>query len=297
MKLSSKQALDKAREAQSAGHNETAEKIYRAILKTQPKNAEANYQLGVLLESHGDYNSALVPFKTALEITPSNSKFLVSYLENLISAKKFSSATEFIENVSKRGFNLELIESYRRKLVDATADSSIQKSSSSPSHLAKTKINSSDSVPPEEEVETLIVSYNRGEFDKARNLASALTTNYPNHPTGWNILGAALGQLGRYEEAAAVGERLTSLLPRDHSAFTNLGTTYASLGKLEEALTCHQRALNLKPDFAEAHCNLGFALKDLKRHDEALKSFNESLKFQPKLAQANVGLGLVFECS
>ena len=67
MKLTVKQALQHGIKAQKAGKSQEAERLYRAILKTQPKHPDANHNLGVLSVQFNQLAGSLPYFKAALE--------------------------------------------------------------------------------------------------------------------------------------------------------------------------------------------------------------------------------------
>lgn len=74
----------------------------------------------------------------------------------------------------------------------------------------------------------------------------------PNAPEVHNMLGAALGQLGRPAESQQHLEQAVTLSPTYASAMVNLGISYAVQGKLTQAAQAWTRALELEPGNREA---------------------------------------------
>ncbi|MDP4796381.1 MAG: tetratricopeptide repeat protein [Rhodospirillales bacterium] len=70
MELTVEQALRQGVAAHEEGNLQEAERIYRAILQSQPLHPDANYNLGVLAVSVNKTVAALPLFKTALEANP-----------------------------------------------------------------------------------------------------------------------------------------------------------------------------------------------------------------------------------
>ena len=70
MKLTIEQALYQGIGAHKAGKLEEAERLYRAILQSQPVHPDANHNLGVIAVSVNKADVALPLFKTALEANP-----------------------------------------------------------------------------------------------------------------------------------------------------------------------------------------------------------------------------------
>ena len=74
--------IDEALQQGIAAHKE--EKLYRAILQSQPNHPDANHNLGVLAVAEGKVEAALPYFKTALEANPKVEQFWLSYINALI---------------------------------------------------------------------------------------------------------------------------------------------------------------------------------------------------------------------
>ena len=67
MDLTLDEALKQGIEAHNAGQIQEAERLYTAILKSQPNHPDANHNMGVLAAGVGKVQEALPFFKTALE--------------------------------------------------------------------------------------------------------------------------------------------------------------------------------------------------------------------------------------
>ena len=85
MKITIHQALLKAIIAHKSGEIQEAEKLYKAILRTQPNNADANHNMGVLVVGSGNSREALPFFKAALNCNSNVMQFWISYINTLIS--------------------------------------------------------------------------------------------------------------------------------------------------------------------------------------------------------------------
>ncbi|HET6962450.1 MAG TPA: tetratricopeptide repeat protein, partial [Terriglobia bacterium] len=62
--------FDEARRQQEAGRYVEAEKLYRAVLKVQPKSVPALTNLGVVLARQGKYGEAVTAYKKVLRLDP-----------------------------------------------------------------------------------------------------------------------------------------------------------------------------------------------------------------------------------
>ena len=93
--------IDEALQQGIAAHKE--EKLYRAILQSQPNHPDANHNLGVLAVAEGKVEAALPYFKTALEANPKVEQFWLSYINALIKEKQFEGAKQLLEQAKKHG--------------------------------------------------------------------------------------------------------------------------------------------------------------------------------------------------
>ena len=100
MELTIEQALRQGIAAHKEGKIQEAERLYRAILQSQPTHPDANHNLGVLAVSVNKAEAALPFFKTALESNPKIEQFWLSYIDALVKEKQFENAKELLEEFS-----------------------------------------------------------------------------------------------------------------------------------------------------------------------------------------------------
>ena len=103
MELTIEQGLQQGVTAHKEGKLEEAERLYRAILQSQPEHPEANHNLGVIAVSVNRADVALTLFKTALEANPKIEQFWLSYIDALIKEKHFENAKLVIEQAKTQG--------------------------------------------------------------------------------------------------------------------------------------------------------------------------------------------------
>jgi len=118
-----------------------------------------------------------------------------------------------------------------------------------------------------------------------------MTVQYPGYGLGWNVLGAALQQLGLAAEALEPLQKASALSPNDAQIHNNLGNAFSELGKQEDAITHLRRAIALDKKFAGAYINLGATFHDMSRYSEAEETYRKALKIAPELAEAHYNLG------
>ena len=275
MELTIEQALRQGIAAHKEGKIQEAERLYRAILQSQPTHPDANHNLGVLAVSVNKAEAALPFFKTALEANPKIEQFWLSYIDALIKEKQFDNAKEVLEQGKKHG-----VDGKRLSVLEAQLSPITQKT------------NPSSSSPSQEQLSSLLEYYQKGRHDDAEKLAISITEQFPEHQFGWKILGALFAQKGMKNEALNANQRSLHLAPLDAEAHNNLGNTLQALGRLAEAEACLRQAIALKPDFPEAHNSLGHTLQILGRLDEAEASLRQAITFRSEYSEAHNNMGI-----
>jgi tetratricopeptide (TPR) repeat protein len=310
MELTIEQALQRAVENHKAGKLQDAEALYRAILQNQPKNPDANHNLGVIAVSLNKTEAALPLFKIALEANPNLGQFWLSYVDALIKEKQFDDARNVLEQGKKKGLTGEKVDFLESQLMTSflTPDSELLSKNNLPTtsqQLKKVptkrqkKKNASRNLtepnqiesPPQIKIYNLLGYYQKGQLDLALNLATVLTQQYPNHPFAWKVLGAVFRQTGRLQESLITNQRAVALSPNDTEALNSLGITLKELGRLKDAEASYSKAIAIKPEYAEAHSNLANTLKELGRLEEAEASYSKAIAIKPEYAEAHYNLG------
>ena len=120
MELTIDQALQQGVAAHKGGKLQEAERLYRAILQTQPTHPDANHNLGVIAVSVNKTQAALPLLKTALDANPNQGQFWLSYIDALIKEKQFDNAKEVIDQGKKRGLASEKVDALEAQLTPIT---------------------------------------------------------------------------------------------------------------------------------------------------------------------------------
>jgi len=292
MELTIEQALQQGVTAHKEGKLQDAERLYRAILQSQPAHPDANHNLGVIAVSVDKADAALPLFKVALEANPKIEQFWLSYIDALIKEKQFENAKQVFEQAKTQGVSEEKLNVLETQLTP-TAQVNEPKLPEQKKRKKATKQNLKANNPSHEQLNSLLEYYQNGQISDAEKLAVSITQEFPKHPFGWKVLGAVLKQTGRIAESLTPMEKSTQLSPQDAEAHSNLGATLKELGRLDEALASYKKAIALKPDFVEAHNNLGITLHRLGRLDEALASYKQAIALEPDYGEAHSNLGEV----
>ena len=238
MELTIEQTLHNGVAAHNAGKLEEAERLYWAILQSQPAHPDANHNLGLIAVSVNQAEAALPLFKTALEANPKIEQFWLSYIDALIKEKQFDNAKQVLEQAKKQGVAGEKLNVLEGQLASINEPENVGSLS-----------------PPQGQLSSLLEHYQNGQYDDAEKLAIFITQEFPKHQFGWKVLGAVLKQTGRITDSLTPMQKSVQLVPQDAEAHNNLGTTLQELGRLDEAEASLMQAIALKPDFVEAHYN------------------------------------------
>ena len=283
MELTIEQALQQGVTAHKEGKLQDAERLYRAILQSQPLHPDANHNLGLIAVSVNKAEAAIPLFKTALEANPKIEQFWLSYIDALIKEQQFENAKQVFEQAKTQGVSEEKLNVLETQLTPTAQlnepNLAVQSKSLSLSQKRKklaeqkkrkrkvTKQNLKANNPSQKQLVSLLEHYQNGRFNDAEKLATSISHEFPSHNFSWKILGAVFKATGRNSEAVNANQTAVALSPQDAEAHSNLGITLQELGRLDEALASYTQAIALKPDFAEAHRILA-TMKKFEAQDE-----------------------------
>ena len=266
MELPVDQALQQGIAAHKEGNLQDAERLYRAILQAQPNHPDANHNLGVLAVAVGKPVEAIPLFKLALEANSQVEQFWLSYIDALITLKRFDEAKRVLAEGDKSGVSSEKLDALNQRLEGSGANdtnktvkgqtlSEKRKKLAEKKKSKKRKVQSglSSAEPSQDQINHLLGHYQAGRLEEAEVLATSITQQFPKHPFGWKVLGAVFQQMDRLSESLAPKQKAAELSPHEAEAHSNLGNALQELGRLEEAEASCRQAIILKPDYAKAH--------------------------------------------
>ena len=278
MKLTVEQALSRGAAALKNGKIHEAESFYKAVLRFDPVNPDANYSLGVLAVSSDRTSTASSLFKTALEANPKSDKFWLSYIDVLIKERRFEKAEQSIKQARRLGVDDTKLGIRTTRLA------------------SRVKRKSHESLSPsQEQLTNLLEHYRASRYSDTEKLAKEITQLFPGHQLGWKVLSAVLKQTGRAAESIVPMQKAVQIAPQDAEAHSNLGAILLELGDITAAISSCAQAVALNPSFAEAHNNLGAALQGEGRLNESAASFEKAIELKPNYAEAHSNLGNVFK--
>ena len=261
------QALQRAAERHRQGQLDEAERLYRAILATQPNHFEVLYRLGTLHYQQGRYPEALRYVGAALKVNPKEP----AAWSNL----------GFVQ--ASLGDSENALVSYDRALALKP-------------HSAEAHNNRGNVLVDLKRIEEALASYDKalalkpGYADALNNRGSALRelrrpaealvhfdkalALKPDYVEAHINRGNALKDLHRADEALASYDEALALRPDHPEAYDGKGLALIELGRSAEATIALETAISLAPARARHYYNLTVS-KRMSRGDPQLRAMEE----------------------
>lgn len=255
-----------------AGRLADAERLYRAVLQQQPGHADANHNLGVLAITAGKADLSLPWLKAALQASPEQAQYWVSYIDALIRVGRATEARSVLAEGRRHGLQGAIVDELAARVL-AMEDQAAE--------------------PTAQEIDSLIAAHREGRLADAERLSSAFTARFPRHPLGWSVMGGVRQRQLRFDDALAALQQVRALAPSDVGAHLQLADLLARLGRFDRAEAVLAEAIALDSGHAMAHVQRAAALQALGRLDEAETCCRRALELQPGLFEAHGTLGLV----
>jgi predicted O-linked N-acetylglucosamine transferase (SPINDLY family) len=209
----------------SAGRLEAAAASYRRAVALQPEHAEAHGNLGNTLKDLGQLDAAVASYRRAIQIKPGSA----DAHNNLGTALKDLGQLD------------AAVASYRLALQIKP-------------DFADAHYNLGNALKDLGQLDAAVTSYRRALQIKPDFVLALIN------------LGTALKELHQFENSIACYRKAVEIKPDFAEAHGNIGSVLKDLGQLEDAVASHRRALEIKPDYVEARSNLLFALNYTASH-------------------------------
>jgi predicted O-linked N-acetylglucosamine transferase (SPINDLY family) len=264
------EALHAALNDLEAGQTEQADALFRAVLELQPQRAEAHFGLGLLMRRGGNTGAAIPHFANALQAAPQETSFWLAYIDALMEARQYTTASELIALGRRQGLAGPEVDAYEQRLKK-------------------------DGTPPANRIEEATRLYAKGEKEAAGKIARQLADRYPQHPFGWKLLGGVLYSRRAYPEALQAMRKAASYEPEDAETLRNLGVMLREAGQLEEASSTFERSIALDPENVKTHTYLAATLQEIGRPTQAYASITAALALDPDYPDAVSGLATILD--
>ena len=274
MELTIEQALQQGLAAHKEGKLQEAERLYRAILQSQPLHPDANHNLGLIAVSVNQAGEALSFFKVALDANPKIEQFWLSYIETLINEKQFETAKQVLEKAYEEGFsevNLHFIDAQINQNMGRldVAEASYMKVIAMKPDFAEAYYNLGNTIQE------------LGRLEEAKSSYRQAIELKPNYAEAHYNLGVAFQGLGNLENAEASYRRAIALRLGYVKAHKKLARILRELGRVEEAIESDRYAIFLRSNNVEE--------TKKKKHSDTISFKHPSLMEHPALYRVGMG--------
>jgi protein O-GlcNAc transferase len=280
------QSLQQAFSLHRSGNFAEAAKLYRKIIKRNPRESHALHSLGIIETAAGNHAEAARLMARSLSVQPNNVPFMQNYATVLCQLGQFETAA----TVASKGLQADRANVYLLYVVAGAwlKQNRLQEALSKFDELLLLEPNHIAAITERSSVLLALRQY-----DTALSGIEKAVALDPNYAEAHLNRGVAYGQLKRHDEAIAAFDQALRLDPNLANAWLGHGNVLFDLKRWEEALAAYDKAYALKPDLDEAWRGRGNTLSELRRYQEAAMAYDQALALQPRSAEAWVGRGNV----
>ena len=267
-----------------AGSLKEAERLFRSVLRKEPRHLGALNLIGVVLTQLGDFAGAEKYLRQALEVGAPSDATLYNYGNVLKALKRPAEAVDrFSQAIT---INSSIAETWNGR---GTVFNDLQRHNEAINDFDRALLLNPRHAEALCNKGKSLASLKR--FQEALSAFDAALALRPTFAEAWCGRGAACWSLERDSEAFAACEKALALRPDLAEAWLGLGSVLAKRKQYDDALQAYQKALSFKPESAEAWLVCGNILAETKRHDDALSAYDRALAVKPDLAEARLGCG------
>ena len=264
-----------------------AEAYWRSAIEIEPGYANAQANLGLVLQDTGRFEEAEAAFHKALELDP-NHQDAMTNLGNLYRATQRPEQAETAYNQAlgkapdnvNALYNLGLLLTELERLDEAEA-----------AFRLSLKIQPDQADVYSDLGNVLMDRLRLDEAEQAYRKAIALL---PDYADAYCNLGMLLLERGRADEATAALRRALELAPGHTEALNSLANQLSLSRRFDEAEDVYRKGLATHPDSADLHNNYGNMLRESHRFAEAEAAYREAVSLQPDYGHA---LGQAVSCA
>jgi tetratricopeptide (TPR) repeat protein/SAM-dependent methyltransferase len=283
MELTIEQALQQGIAAHKEGKLQDAERLYRAILQSQPTHADANHNLGVLAVSVNKADAALPLFKTAFEANPKIEQFWLSYIDALIKTEKVDDARRVLSDAQQAGVTAAKLQIFEEQLEFELSPRS---------HIPQQEI-SNPLHSHQGELSAAIEFREIGRYKEAQEWLGNVIEHDSKNTEALSLLSQVLLLDKKEAEAEKVLTAAASINSELPSVYRNQARLLLKQSKTAEALEKAQLGCRQSPEDSESLLVLAACLGANQRDLEALPIIEKILKAKSNYAEAYANRALI----
>lgn len=273
----------------ASGRLTEARNLLAAVVRTNPRCAEARHQLGQILTKQGKHGEALKEHVAAAALEPSD----VRYSMALGNAAKhegdhqqaivaYTAAIrlepDFADLVNNRGTAYQALSQAESARQDFRRAIELD-----PRHLfARLNLGS-------------LLFQEKNYPEAARMFETAIAIAPSNADANYG-LGLSLQSQNLHEEAIRSFDAAVICNPLYHKAFFSKGNSLQALDRIEEAIGWYQKAVEANPGYRDAYVNWAVALQELGRHKDVIALLEPVLTNWPDFNEARWNLANSILC-
>ena len=286
--VSISEALQAAVKFHQVGKLAEAERLYREILESNARHADAWHLLGLIAYQRSDWPTAEEYIARAIQLDGAQPSFHNHLAEVFRSAGNLAKSETCCREALKLKPDFALAHNTLGIVLNEQgqteqAISCFQKAIAAQPDFAQAHCNLGAALQT------------RGNTTEAIACFRRAIECLPDYAAAYSFLGSALQQQGSTDEALAAYRQAITFDPRLAQAEKSLGALLQSRLELEEARACYERALVLQPADAESLCNLGSIFKEQGQHQRAIEYYQRAIQVDPGLAEAHFNLGVIYQ--
>lgn len=306
---------------------EGAKKMYQDALATNPENASALYNLGIVLLKSGDKVAGMEYLKKAADADKIGKVAHLSYskLGSLYSSMmdydaaekylkmaiainpadpidRYNIALVYLKKNEKEKALAELIKAQEFAQNDVRVLEGLGEAYFSLKEYDKSlevynKL--SEALNRDARILSRIaeIYYEKGDLGNAYEYYKKITIMEPaseNARIAYLNMGNIMDDAGRYEEAIENYKKALIISPKDDAALYNLGIAYKHAGKVELAFEVWKKAADLNPENPRPLLAIADFYYEKKYFDLAMDEYQKILRRWPNLQDAHFNLGAVY---
>ncbi len=269
------------------GEFSKAEPLLRQVLRLNPSNTHATYNLGLVALHLRDYKGAAEAFEQAREngqLAVSQDRLILAEATARFHLREYVKTATLLQSVRGRRDSEYLLLLGSAQALSGDLPSAIR--------TLQQAVNSAPNDPQVYYRLALVFMLGRSDHE-ARNVLAAGLKQIPNSPLLFLAQGVSEDTQGKLDDAAVSTRRSLDANPRQAQTWALLGRLYAEMGQTDDALKAYARALTLGAD-PETGVDRVQLLIRLQRFSEAEADLRELAKRYPNNASVDRGFGKLY---
>lgn len=267
--------MQEATEYYQIGKLENAENIYKEILETDPRHADALHQLGLIANDKGDSAQAIDYITAAIQVESDNPIYHNNLGTAFVEKGDLAEANACYQKATE--LNPNFLEAYNNLGIVLEKQGLHKQSAEACSQALKLK---PDYAPAHSSLATAL--YSLGDIDLALHHYYEAVRIDPDFLDVYNNLGEMLEKLNRVDEARKAVDHAIRLQPTSYKAKLNLASLEYRDERYEEARSILEELLEGDPShesFPRAAHLMGLVCDKIGHFEKAFKAFLEGNRY------------------